>query len=194
MEVDGVESRPFPDDEDNQSPFASRQPSLALPTPHTLGPLSFGRKSSSSSTGALQASSSSSSSSKPSNKNVPPPKEPYGLHEFTALTATLKAHSISDGEFAVDIVAIQGLTGGCESTWLHEDSGVIWLRDFLPADMPGARVFSYGYNADIWNSKSVADWDNYATEMLAYFQSQLAVPPLPPNGKVRNLQMFSEGN
>ncbi|KAF1924628.1 uncharacterized protein M421DRAFT_36145, partial [Didymella exigua CBS 183.55] len=44
----------------------------------------------------------------------------------------------------VDIVAIHGLNGDAYTTWQHEN-GTLWLRDLLPNDLPGSRVFTYGY-------------------------------------------------
>ncbi|KAF8526903.1 hypothetical protein BU17DRAFT_61881 [Hysterangium stoloniferum] len=46
----------------------------------------------------------------------------------------------------VDIVAIHGLDGNRELSWTAHNS-VLWLRDLLPADIPDARIFTYGYNA-----------------------------------------------
>lgn len=40
-------------------------------------------------------------------------------------------------------------------TWTHDSSGKSWLRDFLPKDLPGARVMTYGYDSSLVNSKSV---------------------------------------
>ncbi|CCA74840.1 related to kinesin light chain [Serendipita indica DSM 11827] len=47
----------------------------------------------------------------------------------------------------VDIVAIHGLGGHREKSWMTND-GILWLRDLLLADLPNARVLSYGYDAD----------------------------------------------
>jgi hypothetical protein len=52
--------------------------------------------------------------------------------------------------YPVDIVAVNAFTGKTHSTW--ESEGVIWLRDILPKDLPGARIFSYGYDAAVFNS------------------------------------------
>ncbi|CCA66627.1 related to tetratricopeptide repeat domain protein-Neosartorya fischeri [Serendipita indica DSM 11827] len=55
----------------------------------------------------------------------------------------------------VDIVAIHGLQGHRESTWTTE-KGVCWLRDFLPFDLPNARVLTYGYDADTRSRECVS--------------------------------------
>jgi hypothetical protein len=44
------------------------------------------------------------------------------------------------------IVAVHGLNGHREASWTAPD-GTLWLTDFLPTLIPGARIISYGYNA-----------------------------------------------
>jgi len=187
MDVDAGETRPFPNETENRSPFDSRQSSFALPIPHTLGPLSFGKHSESSSSGALQPSSS--SSSKSGGNKADPPLKQLGLKEFTSLTTALKKNETPEGKYPVDIVAVHGLTGGLESTWEVNDGekDVIWLRDFLPKDLPGARVFSYGYDAEIWNSLNTARFRDMALELLANLKGKLKLPDQEPD--VRSLNV-----
>ncbi|KAK0622435.1 hypothetical protein B0T14DRAFT_563886 [Immersiella caudata] len=47
----------------------------------------------------------------------------------------------------VDIVAVHGLNGHRSKTWAASN-GVLWLRDLLPLDIPNARMFSWGYDAN----------------------------------------------
>ncbi|OCK72795.1 hypothetical protein K432DRAFT_314863, partial [Lepidopterella palustris CBS 459.81] len=55
---------------------------------------------------------------------------------------------VAEGEQPViDIVAVHGLNGHRDKTWTAAN-GVHWLRDLLPADIPNARVFCWGYNAN----------------------------------------------
>ncbi|OAP53696.1 hypothetical protein AYL99_12136 [Fonsecaea erecta] len=49
---------------------------------------------------------------------------------------------------AVDIVAVHGLGGDTFATWTHPESKKFWLRDFLPQQIPDARIMTFGYNAD----------------------------------------------
>lgn len=56
--------------------------------------------------------------------------------------------------FRGSIVAVHGF-GGPLHTWTHDVSGKLWLRDFLPKDLPGARIMSFGYDSMVVNSKSV---------------------------------------
>lgn len=39
----------------------------------------------------------------------------------------------------------------------------MWLRDSLPKDVPGARVFTYGYDSVIPNSRSFQDLEALAS-------------------------------
>ncbi|KAI9693536.1 MAG: hypothetical protein M1820_009188 [Bogoriella megaspora] len=71
------------------------------------------------------------------------------------------------GEFEVDIVAIHGLGGNNRLTWTDPSSGKLWLQDFLPSSLPGARVFSYGYPSEIAFGKSVAGVRHFALNLLA---------------------------
>lgn len=65
----------------------------------------------------------------------------------------------------VDIVFVHGLNGHPKRTWTHE-KGVFWPVDLLPKDLPGAQIFSYGYNADVMATKSVAKIRDYAKGLL----------------------------
>ncbi|PVF97062.1 hypothetical protein CPB86DRAFT_707945 [Serendipita vermifera] len=47
----------------------------------------------------------------------------------------------------VDIVAIHGLGGHRERSWTAAN-GKMWLQDFLPDDIPNARILTYGHGAD----------------------------------------------
>jgi hypothetical protein len=42
----------------------------------------------------------------------------------------------------------------------------MWLRDFLPDQIPNARIMSYGYNSIVAFTKSVGDIDDFARDLL----------------------------
>jgi hypothetical protein len=50
-------------------------------------------------------------------------------------------------------------------TWIAEN-GKLWLRDFLPTQLPKARIMSFGYNSDTAFSAAVTDIDDVALMLL----------------------------
>ena len=54
----------------------------------------------------------------------------------------------SDGPKIVDVVAVRGLQGDTYMRWEH-DNGLLWLRDFSPADVPFARIMTFGYDSSV---------------------------------------------
>lgn len=72
---------------------------------------------------------------------------------------------------ALDIIAVHGITGDAYNTWRHEN-GTIWLRDLLPQDFPGARVFSFGYDARVFCSRSTGNIESFARTLLNDIQRE----------------------
>jgi hypothetical protein len=67
--------------------------------------------------------------------------------------------------YHIDIVAVHGLGGDAYKTWTHEN-GKLWLRDFVPDELPGARIFSYGYNSAFVFSRETGTLRDYARGLL----------------------------
>lgn len=91
--------------------------------------------------------------------------------------------SETGNETTVDVVAVHGLQGDAYKTWEHDD-GSLWLRDFLPADIPFARIMTFGYDSTVAFSKSVAKIEDKALELLNQISakrssSSLHIPPKP---------------
>ncbi|KAF5004697.1 hypothetical protein FDECE_8808 [Fusarium decemcellulare] len=66
------------------------------------------------------------------------------------LGLTLVAEGTLSTDRGVDIITIHGFEG--YNSWKHSANGhehgresIFWLRDFLPIDLPSARIFTYGY-------------------------------------------------
>ena len=82
-------------------------------------------------------------------------KEQIGLFELLA----------SDTAKAVDVVAVHGLQGDAYKTWTHENR-TLWLRDMLPAEVPNARIMTFGYESAWAFSNSVSGIEHKALDLL----------------------------
>lgn len=71
---------------------------------------------------------------------APAESKPLGLIEFT----NSKESAV---EFIADICFVYGLEGGRETTWTSNN--ICWPKHLLPKNIPNARVFSFGYAADV---------------------------------------------
>lgn len=69
-------------------------------------------------------------------------KEKIGLFELLT----------NKSEKTINVVAVHGLQG--DRT--HE-SDSLWLRDFLPTDIPNARIMTFGYDSVGIQAHAVAD-------------------------------------
>ena len=64
------------------------------------------------------------------------------------------------------IVAVHGLCGDPYGTWTEETSGNLWLRDFLPSQVPNTCIMSYGYDSSVAFSKSEIELSDVAADLL----------------------------
>ncbi|KAA8911998.1 hypothetical protein FN846DRAFT_358793 [Sphaerosporella brunnea] len=53
------------------------------------------------------------------------------------------------GEIIADVVAVTGLVGHAFGSWRNRDTNKMWLKDFLPIDVQGFRIMTYGYNSNL---------------------------------------------
>lgn len=106
------------------------------------------------------------------------PKERWGLF-------VLEPQDDNDPD-AIDIVALHGLNGHWEKTWQSDKStskggGAMWLRDFLPQQIPHARIMSFGYDSVLLFSKSTSDVGTFAEQLLESLLSRrMNVPETRP--------------
>ena len=67
------------------------------------------------------------------------------------------------------IIAVTGLAGHAYGSWAHSDQKM-WLRDYLPKDVPNARVLTYGYPSQLQGNMSrsiLSDYsDSFARQLL----------------------------
>ncbi|KAH0555801.1 hypothetical protein GP486_006255 [Trichoglossum hirsutum] len=66
-----------------------------------------------------------------------------------------------------DVVAVHGLNGDPENTWTNHETGAFWLKDFLPQDVPNARIMTFGYNADVAFGNTTSDIIDHAKDLLS---------------------------
>ena len=95
------------------------------------------------------------------------PKQKIGLFELSA----------SECEKNIGVVAVHGLQGDAYKTWEH-DNGSLWLRDFLPANIPNARIMTFGCDSTVAFSKSVAKIEDKALELLNHLSAKQS--PIAP--------------
>lgn len=55
----------------------------------------------------------------------------------------------------VKLVAVHGLDGGPVFSWTA-DNKKLWLQDFLPGDIPHARILTYGYDGRTHDSSPLS--------------------------------------
>lgn len=76
-------------------------------------------------------------------------------------------------------MAVHRLQGDAYQTWKHAN-GSLWLRDFLPTDIPDARIMTFGYDSTVAFCKSVADIEDKALELLNHLSDKRS--PAAPGG------------
>ena len=86
----------------------------------------------------------------------------FGLSLLRHLPSPSAIHTDS---YNVDIIAVHGLGGHAYETWTHPN-GKLWLRDLLPPHLPGARIFTYGYNSAFVFSRETGALRDYARALL----------------------------
>ncbi|GKT61443.1 LOW QUALITY PROTEIN: ankyrin repeat-containing protein [Colletotrichum tofieldiae] len=75
---------------------------------------------------------------------------------------------------AVDIIAVPGLGSHALGSWKSPHSDAVWLRDFLPQDVPNIRVLLYGYDTTLPGSlsrQSIGDLGGILLERVVAFRA-----------------------
>ncbi|KAK2023015.1 hypothetical protein LX32DRAFT_708969, partial [Colletotrichum zoysiae] len=76
---------------------------------------------------------------------------------------------------AVDIIAVPGLGSHPLGSWKSPDNDDVWLRDFLPRDVPDIRVLIYGYDTTLPGSRSkqsIEDLGGILLERVVAFRAR----------------------
>jgi len=61
-----------------------------------------------------------------------------------------------EGEIVADVVAVTGLAGHAFGSWRNRESNRMWLQDFLPNNIKGIRIMTYGYNTELVGANTQA--------------------------------------
>ena len=86
-------------------------------------------------------------------------------------TSNSKLHATASSSFNADIIAVHGLGGAAYNTWIHED-GPLWLRDLAPNKLPGARLYTFGYDSGFAFSKGTGTLRDFARNLLESIKLQ----------------------
>jgi len=62
---------------------------------------------------------------------------------------------------------VHGLGGDSIESWTHPKSDAFWLKDFLPQQIPDARIMTFGYNAAAAFGQSTSDVIDHAKSLLS---------------------------
>ncbi|KAK8002369.1 response regulator [Apiospora arundinis] len=94
---------------------------------------------------------------------APPTEQRLGLHRLVPAEGTTDTTTL-------DIIAIHGLDTESPRTWIWEKNGtqVHWLRDsdMLPAAIPEARIYTYDWDAKVFDHAPVQDLLDHADNLL----------------------------
>lgn len=117
-------------------------------------------------------------------------------HSFRDLTTLHATNNPTTGKPDIDIVALHGLTGHAwnsftTSSSVNQDAGrtkeTNWLRDIMPRLLEQnrqqsiySRVMTFGYDADVWMTKSVAEIDGPVNTLLSYLETERREDPERP--------------
>ena len=74
------------------------------------------------------------------------------------------------------IIAVHGLYGDPLETWTEETSQKLWLRDFLPSQVPNTRIMSFGYDSLSAFNKSEFGIGDVAADLLNRLDDERDTP------------------
>ncbi|KAK1589962.1 ankyrin repeat-containing protein, partial [Colletotrichum navitas] len=81
---------------------------------------------------------------------------------------------VAEGGADIDIIAVPGLRSHALGSWKSPNGDQVWLRDFLPREIPAIRVFLYGYDTVLPGSlskQSIKDLGSILLERITAFRA-----------------------
>ncbi|CZR56280.1 uncharacterized protein PAC_06168 [Phialocephala subalpina] len=103
---------------------------------------------------------------------------PSGLLHLNTVEFNQAGANREDRNASVDIVAVHGLNEDMIEAWTDAETGILWLRDFLPKAIPVARVLTFGYDASASSFYS-AGWadtiQKHAHTLVASLQADRSI-------------------
>jgi hypothetical protein len=100
----------------------------------------------------------------PSGPGAKERSEKYGLF-FLNEQHFRDVTNAGEARCSVDIVALHGINGDAYDTWTHRN-GKLWLRDFLAQQLPGARIFTFGYPSEVAFTLATGRLGDFARSLL----------------------------
>jgi hypothetical protein len=85
---------------------------------------------------------------------------------------------------------VHGLGGDAIDTWTHPKSNAFWLKDFLPRQIPDARVMTFSYNATAAFGHSTAEVIDHAKSLLASLIDKRDEPEVTIHEKSRKINLM----
>jgi hypothetical protein len=64
------------------------------------------------------------------------------------------------------VVAVNDLGGHAFGSWTSHDTGKMWLKDFLPDDVKGIQIMSYGYSPREYDGEIEIDFLDHRRHLL----------------------------
>jgi hypothetical protein len=61
---------------------------------------------------------------------------------------------------------------------MSNNTGKMWLKDFLPDDVPGIRVMSYGYNSNLSSESNDIDFLDHRRNFLQALENSRRTTPV----------------
>ncbi|KAF9872960.1 ankyrin repeat domain-containing protein [Colletotrichum karsti] len=82
---------------------------------------------------------------------------------FLGITPLYDSEASAD---ACDVIAVPGLASHAVGSWKTPGENEVWLRDWLPKDIPNVRVLLYGYDTTLLKNESTSSIEDLSRRLL----------------------------